>query len=209
MAEEEAKGDVAPTVAADTATRTGDKRWDSVNHYFVLGVPTDFTEEELKKAYRKASRLVHPDRRGGSNVAFQRAADAYKTLEDEDLRAKYDEGGELKLEEVKVKRALRKVKEDARMRRMRARGGYGYGSGSYSAQQRMLEMMGGEYGHMFDDDDDDDDDKDDGDEKGDSEEDERSMKQSLKEEINRKYFPERFPWTPFSDPHEDRKKRSK
>ncbi len=40
-----------------------------------------------------------------------------------------------------------------------------------------------------------------------SEQDEEEAKRSLAEEIKRKYFPEHFPWTPFGDPFESRKKR--
>lgn len=41
-----------------------DDRFSSTNHYVVMGVPSDFTADDLKKAYRRISRTVHPDKRG-------------------------------------------------------------------------------------------------------------------------------------------------
>ena len=65
------------------------------NHYTVLGLNYDFTPSDLKKAYKRGSKMHHPDRKSGSASAFQRVAFAHKTLEDEVARAKYDNGGDI------------------------------------------------------------------------------------------------------------------
>ena len=52
----------------------------------------DFSEEELKKAYKRQSKKWHPDRNGGSNEVFQLVSLAYETLRDRARRAAYDAG---------------------------------------------------------------------------------------------------------------------
>ena len=64
----------------------------------ILGVACDFSPEELRRAYRSASRDAHPDKEGGSQAKFTAVARAYEVLGDEDKRILYDTGG---LESVK------------------------------------------------------------------------------------------------------------
>eukprot|EP01048_Picozoa_sp_COSAG05_P007722 COSAG05_NODE_553_length_8711_cov_165.199257_4_plen_228_part_00 len=59
---------------------------------------SDFTEAELKRAYKTMSKKSHPDRNGGSNTMFQRVASAYETLRDPAKRRLYDLGDEVKRE---------------------------------------------------------------------------------------------------------------
>eukprot|EP00439_Symbiodinium_sp_Y106_P052141 s522_g6.t5 len=79
--------------------------WCHPNHYQVLGVRCDFPgppagqeenyeSDELKRAYKRRSLQYHPDKRGGSAVAFQRVADAYKVLLDPEQRRIFDEGAD-------------------------------------------------------------------------------------------------------------------
>mmetsp|Transcript_143801 Transcript_143801/g.460344 ORF Transcript_143801/g.460344 Transcript_143801/m.460344 type:complete len:370 (-) Transcript_143801:153-1262(-) len=65
------------------------------DYYALLEVSADFTLEELKKAFRAASLRFHPDKPGGSERGFRRAAAAYETLADSDKRKAYDEGRDL------------------------------------------------------------------------------------------------------------------
>ena len=65
------------------------------NLYAALELAYDFRQEELKPAYKRRSRLVHPDRKGGSTHAFELVARAYKELGDPNLRQVYDDAADL------------------------------------------------------------------------------------------------------------------
>jgi len=68
------------------------------NHYARLGLSPDATPEEIKKAYRKASMLYHPDRftdlalLKSNEEHFKNIKEAYETLSDTDKRRSYDLG---------------------------------------------------------------------------------------------------------------------
>ena len=62
--------------------------------YEILGVTKDATQDEIKRAYRRASRAAHPDRDGGSTAKQQAINDAYAVLSDPDRRARYDLTGQ-------------------------------------------------------------------------------------------------------------------
>jgi DnaJ domain len=61
----------------------------SSSHYQVLRVSVNATEQEIKRAYRKAARLAHPDH-GGDPAVFRQVTLAYETLVDPRRRAEYD-----------------------------------------------------------------------------------------------------------------------
>ena len=63
--------------------------------YAALGVACDFSPEELRRAYRSASRDAHPDKEGGSQAKFTAVARAYEVLGDDRRRADYDAGLDL------------------------------------------------------------------------------------------------------------------
>ena len=62
--------------------------------YDTLGVPMHATEDEIKRAYRKAAMKWHPDRNAGSEevarATFQEIRDAYAILSDVAQREVYD-----------------------------------------------------------------------------------------------------------------------
>tara|TARA_Y200000002_G_scaffold380517_1_gene392180 strand:- start:5023 stop:5856 length:834 start_codon:yes stop_codon:yes gene_type:complete len=60
-----------------------------MDYYDVLGVPKSASQEELKKAYKKASMQHHPDR-GGDEEKFKEVNEAYATLKDPQKRSMYD-----------------------------------------------------------------------------------------------------------------------
>jgi molecular chaperone DnaJ len=64
--------------------------------YAVLGVPRDATDEEIKSAYRKLARELHPDVNGdpGAEHRFKEVTAAYETLSDPDRRQRYDTFGQ-------------------------------------------------------------------------------------------------------------------
>lgn len=63
---------------------------DSKGYYQALGVSTDASLSEIKKAYRKLAKDLHPDRKGGDAERFKKVNEAYDVLSDEKSRAQYD-----------------------------------------------------------------------------------------------------------------------
>lgn len=67
------------------------------DYYEVLGVSRDASQQDIKRAYRKAALEHHPDRNPGDAEAeekFKAAAEAYSVLGDAERRARYDRHGE-------------------------------------------------------------------------------------------------------------------
>lgn len=67
----------------------------STDHYQVLGVDRDASAEDIKKAYRRLARQLHPDvnKEDGAEEKFKHVTHAYEVLSDPQSRANYDMGG--------------------------------------------------------------------------------------------------------------------
>lgn len=61
--------------------------------YAILGIEKSAGEEQVRKAYRRASRKAHPDV-GGTNEEFAEIKLAYDVLIDPERRKRYDETGQ-------------------------------------------------------------------------------------------------------------------
>ena len=64
------------------------------NLYQTLGVDSDATPIQIRKAYKILAQRNHPDRDGGDNEVFMRVKAAYDVLSDPERRAKYDATGD-------------------------------------------------------------------------------------------------------------------
>jgi len=63
--------------------------------YATLGVARTASEADIKKAYRKLAKELHPDRNKDNPKAtekFSQATNAYDLLTDKDKRARFDRG---------------------------------------------------------------------------------------------------------------------
>jgi curved DNA-binding protein CbpA len=63
------------------------------NHYELLGVPVQATQDQIKSSYRRLALRYHPDKTGGDaryDEQFKRITAAYNVLSDPEKRRQYD-----------------------------------------------------------------------------------------------------------------------
>src|SRR5690606_29062709 len=63
------------------------------DYYEVLGVGKNASDDEIKKAFRKAAVKHHPDKEGGDEAKFKEINEAYEVLKDKQKRQRYDQFG--------------------------------------------------------------------------------------------------------------------
>lgn len=77
------------------------------DHYFVLGVATNASLADIKKAYRVKAAEFHPDRNSSelAPMKFHAVKEAYDVLSDESARSSYDENRRRNLLESPIETA--------------------------------------------------------------------------------------------------------
>ena len=83
--------------------KTALKRAGRKDLYSILGVTSQASEEEIKKAYKKAALKYHPDKQAGKSdeekesaeKMFKSIGEAYECLSDPEKRSRYDSGVEV------------------------------------------------------------------------------------------------------------------
>lgn len=63
------------------------------DYYEILGVSKTASDDEIKKAFRKAAVQYHPDKQGGDEEKFKEVNEAYEILKDKQKRQRYDQFG--------------------------------------------------------------------------------------------------------------------
>jgi len=63
------------------------------DYYEILGVSKGASDDEIKKAFRKAAVKHHPDKEGGNEAKFKEVNEAYEVLKDKQKRQRYDQFG--------------------------------------------------------------------------------------------------------------------
>lgn len=94
--DEEEKKSGAMRGGGDKNHYTSSKRVKSTAFYDILGVKSDSTPSEIRSAYRKTARKVHPDKNPDDPDAekkFRELSAAYQTLSDPSKRKQYDSSG--------------------------------------------------------------------------------------------------------------------
>ncbi len=63
------------------------------DHYTALGLTSDATLADIKKAFRQKASLYHPDRNDAADAAarFRAVQEAYEVLSDDSKRQAYDD----------------------------------------------------------------------------------------------------------------------
>lgn len=124
--------------------------------YSVLGVPRTADEKEIKRAFRKLTQQLHPDKNPGDKKAeekFKEVSGAYEVLGDAQRRKNYDEFGDMSLTQGFDPERARAYQQATRGGgRRRTAGPAGFGGGGFDADGHFnFQNFGDARGVSFDD----------------------------------------------------------
>lgn len=122
-----------------------------IDYYKILGVDKKASEDDVKKAYRKLARKLHPDLNPNDKNAqkrFQQLNEANEVLGDAEKRKKYDKYGENweqgeQFEQQQQNRAQRQAHYDSQRQYQNAQQQYG-------GNQQYNEFSEGDFSSFFD-----------------------------------------------------------
>jgi molecular chaperone DnaJ len=60
------------------------------DYYIILGIPNDSSQDDIRAAYRRLAKELHPDRYGKNQGPFQAIQEAYSVLSNPESRKSYD-----------------------------------------------------------------------------------------------------------------------
>ena len=113
--------------------------------YSLLGVARNASPDQIKQAYRKLVKDLHPDLNPGDKIVEQRFKEvsaAYDLLSDKEKRARYDRGEIDAQGHQRADFGFQRAHAEAMHRRGRARGPYGAGAGGFSAHDIFSDLFG-------------------------------------------------------------------
>jgi DnaJ-class molecular chaperone len=111
--------------------------------YEVLGVPRDAGQDQIKKAYRKLAKELHPDTHPGDakvEERFKQVSAAYAILSDPEMRARYDRG------EVDASGQERPQYHFRQAHGAGAGAGAGGFAGGFNVEDILNDLFGGRFG---------------------------------------------------------------
>ncbi len=84
------------------------------NYYFILGIPEDSSQADIKAAYRRLAKEYHPDHFGKNQSPFQIIHEAYSTLRDPSSRRTYDTAlqGSIQIQRHRHEESLHRIRPE-------------------------------------------------------------------------------------------------
>lgn len=123
-----------------------------IDYYKVLGLEKNASQDEIKKAYRKLARKLHPDLNPNDASAqkkFQQINEANEVLSDPEKRKKYDQYGK----DWQHAEEFEKARQQQRSYQQQSTGGFGgggFGGGGFGGGSADFEGFdGGDFSDFF------------------------------------------------------------